>query len=88
LFSTSIFIYQFSLYPTPLLYLHLLHIPNVAVQWLTLPLRIREVPDSNLGPETGYHDRGISCVSSVPPGKCQDSTLNKAMTASFQIPSN
>jgi hypothetical protein len=30
--------------------------PHVVVQWLTFLLRIREVPGSNLGPETGYHD--------------------------------
>jgi hypothetical protein len=28
----------------------------VVVQWLTLLLRIREFPSSNLGSETGYHD--------------------------------
>jgi hypothetical protein len=31
--------------------------PNVMVEWLALLLRIREVPGSNLGPETGYPDR-------------------------------
>jgi hypothetical protein len=31
--------------------------PNVVVEWLTLLLRIREVPGSNLGPDTGYPDR-------------------------------
>jgi hypothetical protein len=30
--------------------------PNVMVEWLTLLFRIREVPGSNLGPETGYPD--------------------------------
>jgi hypothetical protein len=30
--------------------------PNVVVEWLALLLCIREVPDSNLGPETGYPD--------------------------------
>jgi hypothetical protein len=28
-------------------------LPNVVVEWLILLLRIREVPGSNLGPETG-----------------------------------
>jgi hypothetical protein len=28
--------------------------PNVVVEWLTILLRIREVPGSNLGPGTGY----------------------------------
>jgi hypothetical protein len=27
---------------------------KVVVEWLTILLHIREVPDSNLGPETGY----------------------------------
>jgi hypothetical protein len=30
--------------------------PNVVVEWLSLLLRIREVPISNFGPETGYPD--------------------------------
>jgi hypothetical protein len=30
--------------------------PNVVVEWLTLMLRIKEVPASNPGPETGYPD--------------------------------
>jgi hypothetical protein len=29
---------------------------NVLVEWLTLLLNIREIPGSNLGPETGYPD--------------------------------
>jgi hypothetical protein len=37
---------------------------------LTLPLSIQEVPDSNLGLETKYPDRGFSWFSSVSPGKC------------------
>jgi hypothetical protein len=32
------------------------HSPNVVVEWLTLLLRIRKVPSSNLGTETGYLD--------------------------------
>jgi hypothetical protein len=28
----------------------------VVVKWLTILLRIREVPDSNTGPQTGYPD--------------------------------
>jgi hypothetical protein len=31
--------------------------PNVVVEWLTLLLRIREVPDSNMGLKTGYPGR-------------------------------
>jgi hypothetical protein len=30
--------------------------PNVVVEWLTPLLHIRDVPGSNLGPETGYPD--------------------------------
>jgi hypothetical protein len=30
---------------------------NVVVEWITLLFRIREVPCSNLGPETGYPER-------------------------------
>jgi hypothetical protein len=40
----------------------------------TLPIRIREVHSSNLGPETKYSDR-IFVISSVRPGKCRGSTL-------------
>jgi hypothetical protein len=29
---------------------------NVAVEWVTLLLLIRQVPDSNPGPETSYPD--------------------------------
>jgi hypothetical protein len=60
-------------------------IPDVMVEWLALLLRIREVPGSNLGPETDYPDWGFSWFSSVFPGKCRDSTLNYATTASFHI---
>jgi hypothetical protein len=28
--------------------------PNAVVEWLTLGVRVWEVPGSNLGPETGY----------------------------------
>jgi hypothetical protein len=33
--------------------------PNVIVERLTLMLRIRRVPGLNLGPDTGYADRGL-----------------------------
>jgi hypothetical protein len=49
--------------------------PNVVVEWLALLLRIREVPRSNLGPETGYPNWGFSWFSSVPPGECRDRSL-------------
>jgi hypothetical protein len=35
-----------------------------------------ECPSSNLGPKTCYPHCGFSWFSSVPPGKCQDKTLN------------
>jgi hypothetical protein len=41
---------------------------NFVVEWLALLLRIREVPASNLGSETGYPDYGFSLFSSVPQG--------------------
>jgi hypothetical protein len=44
-FSNSGFIRQLS------------EVPNVVVEWLTLLFGIWEVPDSNLGPETGYPRR-------------------------------
>jgi hypothetical protein len=37
-------------------YLLTLDLPNAVVEWLTLLLRIREIPGLNLGPETGYID--------------------------------
>jgi hypothetical protein len=30
--------------------------PKVLAEWLTLLLRIREIPGSNIGPEIGYPD--------------------------------
>jgi hypothetical protein len=49
--------------------------PNVVVEWLTLLLRIREVLGSNLGPDIGYTDWGVSWVSSVPPAEFEDRTF-------------
>jgi hypothetical protein len=46
---------------------------NVMVEWLILMLHIWEVPGSKLGPDTDYSE--FLWFSSVPPGKCQDSTL-------------
>jgi hypothetical protein len=43
--------------------------PSVMVEWLTLLLRIREVPSSKLGPMTGYLDWGFSWFYSAPEGK-------------------
>jgi hypothetical protein len=64
------------------------HMPDVMVDWLTLLLRIREVPGSNVGLETGCPARGFSWFFSVSPNKCRDITLNYATTASFHILSN
>jgi hypothetical protein len=50
--------------------------PNVEVNHLTLLLHIRQVPGSNLGPETDCPDWGVSWLSSVPSGICQDCILN------------
>jgi hypothetical protein len=62
--------------------------PNVVVQWLTILLRIRKVPGSYLGLETGYPDR-FPWFSSVHPGKCWDNSLklrhDRFLTRSFQF---
>jgi hypothetical protein len=49
-------------------------LPNVVNEWLTFLFRTQEVPGSNLstGDQLSW---GFSWFSSVPPGKCQDSTL-------------
>jgi hypothetical protein len=54
--------------------------PSLATEWLALVLRIREVPGSSLGPETGYYYRGFSCIFSVRTGEFRDSALNLAPT--------
>jgi hypothetical protein len=38
----------------------------VVAEWLLLLLRVQKALGSNLGPETGYPDRGFSWFSSVP----------------------
>jgi hypothetical protein len=45
--------------------------PNVVVEWLTLLLRIREVPGSNFGPLTGYPGLYFSWFLSAPLGECR-----------------
>jgi hypothetical protein len=47
----------------PLLYL-ITEIPTGVIEWVTLLLRVREVPISNLGPETGHADLDFTCFSS------------------------
>jgi hypothetical protein len=44
-------------------------------EWLTLLLRIWEVPGSNLDPETLCHDRGFREFSSLPSGEFRASSL-------------
>jgi hypothetical protein len=46
---------------------------NVVIEWLTLLLRVQEVPGSNIGPETGCPEFFLSFLSL--PGKCRDSAL-------------
>jgi hypothetical protein len=48
---------------------------NVVAEWLALLLRFREVSGSYPGPDTGYPDT-FFVVILIPPGRCQDSTLN------------
>jgi hypothetical protein len=40
-----------------------------------LLVSIREVPDSNLGPEIDYPDSGFSWFASVLPGECREIIL-------------
>jgi hypothetical protein len=54
-------------------------------EWLALMLYIQEVLGSNFGLQIGYPDRWFP---SVLPGKCKDSALNYAVTASIHILSN
>jgi hypothetical protein len=48
---------------------------NVVVEWLTLLLRIQEVPGSNLDQEVEYPDWGSSWFLPVLPTECQDSAF-------------
>jgi hypothetical protein len=57
--------------------------PKVMVALLKLLCRIRKVPGSSLGSETGYPDWGFPWTSLVPPGEFRDSTLK--LGTSFQI---
>jgi hypothetical protein len=52
------------------------HAANVPVGRLALLLRFREVPGSNIGSHTGYHE--VSCFFLVPPGKFRNAVLIKA----------
>jgi hypothetical protein len=63
--------------------------PNVAIEWLVFLLRIREVPDSNLGPKTGYSDRRFTWFSSGPskqmPGLCLKLLYDRLFPCPFQF---
>jgi hypothetical protein len=50
--------------------------PTELAQVVTLLSRTWEVLRSNIGQNIDYSDRGVSWFSSVPSGKCHDSTLN------------
>jgi hypothetical protein len=52
------------------------HQTSWSSDYLPFLIRIWEVPGSNLDPVTLHPNRGFSWLSSVPPGKCWDSTLN------------
>jgi hypothetical protein len=39
---------------------------NVTVEWLALPLRIREIPGSDLGSEAGYLDFRWPILTGLP----------------------
>jgi hypothetical protein len=60
-------------------------ISNAAAKAVTLLLRVRNIPGSSVGPHTGYPNRSLSWVSSLPLRKFQGSTLNQAMIASCKI---
>jgi hypothetical protein len=57
------------------MYISFLRTLNVVVEWLGLLIRVLEVPGSNLGPDTGYLERGSSWFSLVPPGESLDSSF-------------
>jgi hypothetical protein len=50
--------------------------PNVTVYWVTLVLRIDEVPGSNLGAATGHHNCGFLRYCIRAPSKGRGSTSN------------
>jgi hypothetical protein len=60
----------------------------IVVECLKIPLRIRKVPSSNFGLETGYLYQGSSCRSSLPPGKEQDVNSKWVTATPFCILSN
>jgi hypothetical protein len=74
----------------PFFCLYPLLIHSVMDEWLTLLLIcIREVLVQISAPKTGYHDRGFSWYTSVPPGECRDSSFklghNRFLTNPLQF---
>jgi hypothetical protein len=59
--------------------------PSKLAQAVTLLICIPEVSGLSLGQDTDYPYSYLSWFSPVPPGKCRDSALNYAMTASFHL---
>jgi hypothetical protein len=59
---------------------------NVAAKWLTLLIRILEVPSSNLCPETGYPDVGFSWFSSISPSKWGSILIRPLPLSSIYFP--
>jgi hypothetical protein len=57
--------------PPRMLYPLVSLLPNIVVEWLTLPLRIREVPRSIIGPGDRLIWLRFSWFSSVRPGECR-----------------
>jgi hypothetical protein len=62
--------------------------PNVVDEWLARLLCIWETSGLNLGPETGYPERGFSCISSVHTREYRVSAVNWDRIASFHFLSN
>jgi hypothetical protein len=57
-------------------------------QEVTFVTCISDVPGMNLSQDTSYPNWGSLWLSSVPPGLCQDVTLNQEMAGFFHIISN
>jgi hypothetical protein len=58
---------------------------NTVAKWFTLLLHICKVEVKILAQRPAILTE-LSWLSSVPPGRCQDSTLKEAMTASVLFP--
>jgi hypothetical protein len=50
--------------------------PNIAAEWLTLLVRIAEIPCSDLGPETGHLDYGFLRFPLAPRSECRATYLS------------